>query len=83
MYERQVKHGDEPAPETTRIADRQTLSMLHRTLARVLPEDANDDDGIAAYQLERARVIESGFTGEYRAGANQTHVIAIGGVKAD
>ena len=37
------------------------LSML----ARVLPEDANDDDGGADYQLRRARVIESSFTGEY------------------
>lgn len=65
VYQQPMQHGDEPAPETMRIADRQMLSMLHRILARVLPEDANDDDGDAAYQLERARVIESGFTGEY------------------
>ena len=48
-----------------RIADRQVLSLLHRILARVLPEDANDVDGDAEYQLTRAEVIESGFTGEY------------------
>jgi uncharacterized protein YfbU (UPF0304 family) len=65
VYERPVQHGDEPAPESMRIADRQMLSMLHRILARVLPEDANDVDGDTDYQLERARVIESGFTGEY------------------
>jgi hypothetical protein len=65
VYEREVDHGDEPAPESIRIADRQVLSMLHRILARVLPEDANDVDGDADYQLNRARVIESGFTGEY------------------
>lgn len=65
MYEREVDHGDEPAPESMRIADRQVLSLLHRILARVLPEDANDVDGDADYQLKRARVIESGFTGEY------------------
>lgn len=65
VYEPPVEPGDEPAPETMRIADRQVLSMLHRILARVLPEDSDDVDGNAAYQLERARVIESGFTGEY------------------
>lgn len=65
VYQRRVEHGDEPAPETMRIADRQMLSLLHRILARVLPKDANDVDGDADYQLERARVIESGFTGEY------------------
>jgi len=65
VYEREVEHGDEPAPETMRIADRQVLSLLHRILARVLPEDANDVDGDADYQLERAQVIESGFTEEY------------------
>jgi uncharacterized protein YfbU (UPF0304 family) len=65
VYQPPVDHGDEPAPETMRIADRQVLSLLHRILARVLPEDANDDDGDEDYQLERARVIEAGFTGEY------------------
>jgi uncharacterized protein YfbU (UPF0304 family) len=65
VYEREVEHGDEPAPETMRIADRQVLSLLHRILARVLPEGANDVDGDAEYQLERAQVIESGFTEEY------------------
>ncbi|ABM14061.1 MULTISPECIES: YfbU family protein [Mycolicibacterium] len=65
VYEPPVRHGDEPAPETMRITDRQTLSLLHRILARVLPEDAKDEDGDAEYQLRRARVIESGFTGEY------------------
>jgi uncharacterized protein YfbU (UPF0304 family) len=58
-------HGDEPVPESMRIADRQILSMLHRILARVLPENASDVDGDRDYQLERARVIEAGFTGEY------------------
>lgn len=65
VYERAVEHGDEPAPETMRIADRQVLSLLHRILARVLPEDSNDVDGDARYQLTRAQTIESGFTGEY------------------
>lgn len=65
VYERKVDHGDEPAPASMRIADRQVLSMLHRILARVLPEDANDDDGDINYQLERAKIVEHGFTGEY------------------
>lgn len=64
-YESEDDHGDQPAPESMRIADRQVLSMLHRILARVLPEDAGDVDGDAGYQLKRAEVIESGFTGEY------------------
>jgi uncharacterized protein YfbU (UPF0304 family) len=65
VYEREVKHGDEPAPESMRIVDRQVLSLLHRILGHVLPEDANDVDGDLAYQLMRARILEAGFTGEY------------------
>lgn len=65
VYESEEDHGDQPVPETMRIADRQVLSLLHRILARVLPEDANDVDGDMDYQLGRARVLEAGFTGEY------------------
>ena len=65
VFEREVEPGDVPPPETMRLADRQVLAMLHRILARVLPEDANDADGDADFQLERARLIEWGFTGEY------------------
>ncbi|MDP9890571.1 YfbU family protein [Pseudarthrobacter enclensis] len=65
VYEREVKHGDEPAPESMRIVDRQVLSLLHRILARVLPEDANHTDGDLEYQLMRASILEAGFTGEY------------------
>lgn len=49
-----AEHGDEPAPETMRIEDRQALSMLHRILAHLQPDDAD-------YQLKRAQVIESGL----------------------
>jgi uncharacterized protein YfbU (UPF0304 family) len=65
VYEAEVKHGDEPAPGSIRIIDRQVLSLLHRILARVLPEDANDVDGDLEYQLERAKILEEGFAGEY------------------
>lgn len=65
VYEREVKHGDEPPQESMRITDRQVLSLLHRILARVLPEDANDADGDLEYQLMRASILEAGFTGEY------------------
>lgn len=65
VYEREVEHGDEPAPESMRIVDRQVLSLLHRILGRVLPEDANDVDGDLEYQLMRASILEAGFTGEY------------------
>ncbi|QOC94344.1 ribbon-helix-helix protein, CopG family [Micromonospora craniellae] len=65
VYKREVKHGDEPAPESMRIVDRQVLSLLHRILGRVLPEDANDVDGDREYQLMRANILEAGYTGEY------------------
>lgn len=65
VYEREMKHGDEPAPESMRTIDRQVLSLLHRILARVLPEDANDVDGDLEYQMKRAKILEEGFAGEY------------------
>ncbi len=64
--EEQVRRrSEEPAPESMRLVDRQVLSLLHRILARVLPEDANDVDGDREYQLMRAQILEDGFTGEY------------------
>lgn len=65
VFESEAAHGDEPPVETMRIADRQVLSLLHRILARVLPEDANDVDGDRKYQLTRAHILEEGYTGEY------------------
>lgn len=65
IYQREVEHGDEPAPESMRTVDRQVLSLLHRILGRVLPDDANDVDGDLDYQLMRAKILESGYTGEY------------------
>jgi len=61
----EVEHGDLPAPETLSVFQRQTLSLLHRILGRVLPEGDNDGDGDLGHQLEQALVVESGFTGEY------------------
>ncbi|MFC4225400.1 YfbU family protein [Lysinibacter cavernae] len=58
-------HGDEPAPESFSTRDRLMLSLLHRIHAQVLPEDANGDDGNREHQLQKAEIIESGFTGEY------------------
>ena len=51
--------------ESLTLVERQTLALLHRILARVLPDDANDEDGDETYQLERASVLEQGFTGDY------------------
>ena len=65
VYDADEKHGDEPAPDSLRTSERQVLSLLHRILARVLPEGANDVDGDREYQLERAEVLENGFVGEY------------------
>ena len=53
------------AMETLSTRDRHMLALLHRILGRVLPEDANGTDGDKDYQLERAEVLESGFTTEY------------------
>ena len=61
----EARAGDEPAPETLRFIDRKMLSMLHRILARVLPEDSNEEDGRRDDQLGYARILEQGFTGEY------------------
>lgn len=55
--------GDLPAPTTMRIADRQVLSLLHRILAHVVPEDDSEIDPRS--QLKSAQVIELGFTTEY------------------
>ncbi|WQB72126.1 YfbU family protein (plasmid) [Prescottella equi] len=65
VYKQEVQHGDEPAPESMSIIDRQTLSLLHRILARVLPSENNDTDGDPDYQLMRARLLEAGYAGEY------------------
>lgn len=62
---REASHGDQAAPETLPIRDRQIFALLHRILGRVLPEDANDVDGDRDYQLERAELLEQGFTREY------------------
>lgn len=64
-YEPTEDHGDQPAPDSLRLADRQVLSLLHRILARVLPEDNDDVDGDQDDQLTRAMILESGFTWEY------------------
>jgi uncharacterized protein YfbU (UPF0304 family) len=65
VYEREVEHGDEPAPESMRIIDRQVLSLLHRILGRVLPADSSDVDGDLKHQLMRAGLLEAGYAGEY------------------
>lgn len=52
-------------PVSLTVVERQQLALLHRILARVLPEDANGSDGDLSYQLERARVLEKGFVQQY------------------
>ncbi len=65
-----VPLGDRPerdgyVPDSLSPKDRHVLSLLHRILGRVLPEDENDVDGDKDYQLDRARVLEAGLTQEY------------------
>lgn len=59
------RHGDQPAPDSLSLIDRQVLSMLHRILGRVLPDEGADGDGDLDYQLMRAEILESGYSGEY------------------
>lgn len=63
VHEQEAHEGFTPASLTPK--ERHTLSLLHRILARVLPEDSRDVDGDREYQLERAKVLEAGFTQEY------------------
>lgn len=52
-------------PKTIDPLERHKLALLHRILARVLPEDANGVDGDHDYQIERAEVLENGYVNEY------------------
>lgn len=61
----EVKNSGGLEPRSMSALDRHTLALLHRILARVMPEDSNDVDGDTAYQLERAKVLEHGYTSEY------------------
>lgn len=60
-----IAHGDEPAPETMSLFERQVLAGIHRILAHVVPEDGHDEDGDFAYQIMRAKILEEGYTGQY------------------
>jgi uncharacterized protein YfbU (UPF0304 family) len=62
-----TQRGDLAAmsPSSLSEKDRLMFSLLHRILARVLPSDSNDVDGDKSYQLNRALVLERGFTSEY------------------
>lgn len=53
------------APDSLAPQERHALALLHRILARVLPDETTGPDGDREYQLERARVLEEGFTHEY------------------
>lgn len=59
------EHGDQRAPDSMRLFERQVLAELHRIHARLVPEDGSEEDGDPAYQKRRAEILESGFTGEY------------------
>jgi len=64
---REAERPDELAPESLTTKERNTMALLHHILARVLPEDGSSTDGIGSRddQLERAKVLEDGFTTEY------------------
>lgn len=54
------KPGDEPAPESLSFIERKMLSMLHRISGAL---EGDDDD--RTHHIISARVLESGFVGEY------------------
>ena len=60
-----MRGGEVPSPDSIPLKERQQLVLLHRILAHVLPEDANGYEGDREYQMQRAEVMEKGFTGEY------------------
>ena len=59
------EHGDEPAPDTMNLFERQVLAGIHRILAHVVPENGQDEDGDFEYQIMRAKILEEGYTGQY------------------
>lgn len=65
IQEDRDEHGDQRAPESMRLFERQVLAELHRIHARLVPEDGSEEDGDPEYQKRRAEILESGFTGEY------------------
>lgn len=56
-------------PESLTSVDRKQLSLLHKILARLVDDKADDErlgyDGDTAYQLDRAQALEEGWTKEY------------------
>lgn len=56
-------------PESISLVDRRQLVLLHRILARLVQDQTADVrleyDGDTKYQLDRADVLEHGWTGEY------------------
>lgn len=56
-------------PESMTAVDRKQLALLHKILARLVEEKSEDErlgyDGDTAYQLDRAEVLEEGWTKEY------------------
>jgi uncharacterized protein YfbU (UPF0304 family) len=66
VFDYREEQGDpDSGPQSMTRNERHMFSLLHRILGRVLPEDANDIDGDTEYQLERAEVLEQGFSKEY------------------
>ncbi|MEL4503317.1 YfbU family protein [Luteococcus sp. H91] len=53
------------SPDSLTLVERQQLALLHRILARVIPEDSSQEDGNEEDQLKLARVLEDGFVGGY------------------
>jgi uncharacterized protein len=65
IRDERAQHGDQKAPESMRLFERQVLAELHRIHARLVPEGGSEEDGDPEYQKRRAEILESGFTGEY------------------
>ncbi|WP_454044680.1 YfbU family protein [Cellulosimicrobium sp. Marseille-Q8652] len=52
-------------PESLSAIDRRQLSLLHRIMSYLVPDDASSEDGDPDFQRKRAEVLEMGWVSEY------------------
>jgi uncharacterized protein YfbU (UPF0304 family) len=71
LFDRDDRDDPRPrvVPESMTPVDRKQLALLHKILARLVEEKTADErlgyDGDTKYQLDRAQVLEEGWTKEY------------------
>jgi uncharacterized protein len=53
------------SPESLSAIDRRQLSLLHRILSYLVPDESSSEDGTPDFQRKRAEVLEMGWVSEY------------------